>query len=76
MARRRTLRPEEKELWQAVTRTAQAMHPTRPIWEKPDEPSTHLPEPAPKPKKPQPWLADFRVGEKSTRTPRQIWRRH
>ena len=27
MPRRRTLRPEELELWQAVTRTARAMHP-------------------------------------------------
>lgn len=28
MARRRSLRPEEIELWQAVARTARAMHPT------------------------------------------------
>jgi DNA-nicking Smr family endonuclease len=70
MARRRTLRPDEKELWQAVARTTQAMHPTRPVREKQDEPPAHLPDPAPRPKKPQPWLSDFRVGEKSAHTPR------
>ncbi len=39
MSRRRTLRPEEQEIWQSVARTAKPMHRTHPI---------ALPESAPK----------------------------
>jgi hypothetical protein len=35
MARRRTLRPEEEEIWAAVARTAKPLHPVRPICLKP-----------------------------------------
>ncbi|ABA80422.1 DNA mismatch repair protein MutS [Rhodobacter sphaeroides] len=61
MARRRTLRPDEEELWQAVARSAQPLHPARI--------RTHLPkdEPAPRAPEPQvqvPIFPHFRVGEK------------
>ncbi|MCJ8140820.1 Smr/MutS family protein [Falsirhodobacter halotolerans] len=58
--RRRTLRPEEEELWAAVARTAQAMHPVRRI---------PLPtaDPAPVPPRPS-LLAAFTVGAKATAT--------
>ncbi|WP_045388430.1 Smr/MutS family protein [Falsirhodobacter sp. alg1] len=64
MARRRTLRPEEEELWAAVARTAQAMHPAQrtaapvPPPTKPDTPSVAV--------APQPPVAPFRVGARST----------
>ncbi|MDH2327878.1 Smr/MutS family protein [Cereibacter sp. SYSU M97828] len=45
MARRRTLRPEEEELWNAVAQTAAPMHPKRRA-----SPSPETPAPAPKPK--------------------------
>ena len=62
MSRRRTLRPEEMELWHAVARTAKPLHalpfrrkldatPPTPVIVKPPEPSTRLPA--------------FRLGEKS-----------
>lgn len=41
MARRRILRPEELEIWQAVARTAKPMHPTGPIFLKPVLPAPH-----------------------------------
>lgn len=61
MSRRRTLRPDEEELWQAVARTAKPMH----------APALHRkPEPAPvvprKPADPPPMsFQRFRVGEKT-----------
>lgn len=65
MARRRTLRPEEEELWHAVARTAKPMHPKR------RDPGPKLP-PAP-PKAPQAPdaaapLPAFRVGERAGQT--------
>ena len=65
MARRRTLRPEEEELWQAVARTAKPMH-TPLHRRKLDAPP---PTPAPvHPAEPKPRLPTFRLGEKA-RTP-------
>ncbi|NUB45337.1 Smr/MutS family protein [Fertoebacter nigrum] len=68
MARRRTLRPEEEELWHAVTRTATAMHPGKV--------KTHNPRPldlpaAPEPKAiaPAPAFNRFRIGEKVRHAP-------
>lgn len=69
MARRRTLRPEEQEIWQAVARTATPMHPNRHIFLKdvevpvnaqpvhPGPADIHIPA--------QPRLPLFRLGEKS-----------
>ncbi len=61
MARRRTLRPEEEELWQAVARTATPLHPT-----------AHRVKLDPAPKlgtkpadPPAPRLPTFRLGEKA-----------
>ncbi|MFN4154284.1 MAG: Smr/MutS family protein [Paracoccaceae bacterium] len=68
MARRRTLRPDEAELWHAVTRTARAMHSngTEILHgkEKPEELSAF---PAKDPA--QPPLPTFRLGEKARSTP-------
>ncbi|WP_149141677.1 Smr/MutS family protein [Gemmobacter caeruleus] len=67
MARRRSLRPEEAELWQAVARTLRPMHGAHPAPQAP-EPETpasfHKPEVTPAP--PEPKLNRFRVGERST----------
>ena len=65
MARRRHLRPEEEDLWQAVARTAQPMHP------KPGKGQrlggVDLPPSLPKEKAPPaaPLLPPFQVGEKA-----------
>jgi DNA-nicking Smr family endonuclease len=60
--RRRTLHPEEQEIWQAVARTAKPMHKAPPIFLKPAEPKPALPHPvAPA----TPRLPVFRLGEKS-----------
>lgn len=70
MARRRTLRPEEQDLWHAVARTARPMHgglmaPAHP----PEAVAPSLPQrldPAPpKPASPNPALPLFRLGEKA-----------
>lgn len=63
MARRRHLKPEEEELWQAVARTAQPMHPQKPQAPRPgaiDLPASLAKEKAPIPQAP---LQPFRVGE-------------
>lgn len=57
MARRRTLHPEEQELWRSVARTAKPMHRQTML---PSEPPK-APNPAPAPV--QPPLPDFRLGE-------------
>lgn len=64
MARRRSLRPEEAELWQAVARTTRALHKT-PAPHQPDPPAS-LPstEPAAEPQRDP--LPRFRLGEKAT----------
>lgn len=62
MSRRRSLHPEEEELWKAVARTAKPMH--APIFRRKihDNP-TELPEPAVKHAS-SPRIAPFRLGEK------------
>ncbi len=68
MARRRTLRPEEEEIWQAVARTAKPLHPMGHVFLKQIEPKPHLPSPetaAPAPTVTHPRLPLFRLGEKA-----------
>ena len=69
MARRRTRRPEEDEIWQAVARTAKPMHSMGHVFLKkletaphpmPFQPETIVPLAAPTPRMPL-----FRLGEKS-----------
>ena len=66
MARRRTLRPEEEELWQAVARTATPLNPARKmpvVTPAPDVPARH---PAPHAHATPPaGLVRFRIGEKA-----------
>ena len=65
MSRRRTLRPEEEELWQAVARTAKPMH--GPVHRrKLDPPPTQV---LVKPVDPTPRLPSFRLGEKARTAP-------
>ena len=70
MSRRRTLRPEERDLWKAVTRTTHALHP-QPLVPSPDQPATFRPAtppeaaPAPIPRTAT-RLPSFRVGERAT----------
>ncbi|WP_333815525.1 Smr/MutS family protein [Tabrizicola sp.] len=59
MRRRRSLSPEEADLWRSVARTARPLH----------SPPIHLPEPAPAPEPPplahaRPRLSPFLLGEK------------
>lgn len=65
MARRRTLRPDEIDLWHAVARTARAMHSngTEILHgaSKPDEPKVFKVQ-----EKPDTPLAPFRLGERAT----------
>lgn len=71
MARRRTLRPEEEELWHAVARTARPMHaePQRRKLEAQPEPAPHVPHRPISQPEPAPRLPAFRLGEKA-RTPK------
>ena len=55
--RTRSLHPDERDLWKKVAATARALHPDRP--ERPEPQTLHPP-----PKKPQPLLAAFQLGEK------------
>lgn len=69
MGRRRTLRPEEEEIWQAVARTAKPMH-ARPhsFAKNPDaaaHPISFHPEPVPPMAHAQPRLPLFQLGEKA-----------
>lgn len=66
MARRRSLRPEEEELWRAVARTARPLH-DHPIFHKPTEPAA--PEP-PVLIHAKPRLSPFLLGEKSRKPER------
>ena len=60
MARRRILRPEERELWDKVARTAEPMHPGRKLPEPPPAPAA--PEAAPRPLiLPEPQPEPFRL---------------
>ncbi len=65
---RRTLRPEEEELWQSVARTAQRLHP-----ETPRIPSFDLPPvlPAGRPEPSAKPIEPFRIGEARHHNPRQ-----
>lgn len=67
MARRRTLRPEEEEIWHAVARTAKPMHPMGHVFLKAAEPKPHLvmSETAPHLTPAAPRLPLFRLGEKA-----------
>lgn len=66
MARRRTLRPEEEEIWQAVARTARPMHPGSHMFLKTVDPVVHTPASEPPLHHPaQPRLPFFRLGEKT-----------
>lgn len=66
MARRRTLRPEETEVWDLVARTTRAMHPARP---KRAEAEVVPPKAPPKPAKPPAGLPDFRIGSRAPHLP-------
>ena len=61
MARRRILRPDEQDLWQAVARTAKPLHGKPPSFHRRIE-AAAPPAPMPTPTAP---LAAFRLGEKS-----------
>ena len=62
MSRRRTLRPDEEELWQAVARTAKPLHALTPRRKLDTAPPTPV---IVKPPEPAPPLPAFRLGEKS-----------
>lgn len=64
MVRRRNLRPEEADLWQAVARTARPMHPAAP-YRAPEAASPALRIDAAPPPAPEPKLNRFRVGERA-----------
>ncbi|MFN3935969.1 MAG: Smr/MutS family protein [Gemmobacter sp.] len=61
MSRRRTLRPDEHDLWQEVARTARPLHPSRPAsaHPRPDSP----PPAKPKPAQTAPQTQTFRLGQ-------------
>ncbi len=63
MSRRRTLRPDEQELWQAVARTANPLHPSLP---QPRPAALHAPVTIATPAKPR--LPTFTLGEKARKT--------
>lgn len=70
MSRRRTLRPEEEELWQAVARTARPMHPKTKGFLARIDSATHphppVVESAPREAAiPKAWLEPFRLGQKA-----------
>ena len=74
MTRRRTLRPEEEELWQAVARTARPMHPKSKGFLRGMDAVAHPHPPVvdPKPREaeiPKSWLEPFRLGQKSKTAP-------
>ncbi|OYU38059.1 MAG: DNA mismatch repair protein MutS [Pseudorhodobacter sp. PARRP1] len=60
--RRRTLHPDEQEIWQAVARTAKPMHPMGHVFHKPAEPK---PQPTQTAAPSLPRLPVFRLGEKA-----------
>ena len=64
--RRRTLHPDEQEVWQAVARTAKPMHPMGHVFLKPAEPK---PKPTQTAAPAMPRLPLFRLGEKSRSKP-------
>jgi DNA-nicking Smr family endonuclease len=64
--RRRTLRPDEEDLWQSVARTAQPLHPDRPTPAPLDLPAA-LSKPRPK-SAPEQRIEPFHIGAAATRT--------
>jgi len=67
MRRRRTLRPEEEELWRSVARTARPLH-EHPIF----HPPTEAPPPEPPPlSHAKPRLSPFLLGEKARKPERR-----
>lgn len=68
MARRRTLRPEEEEIWHAVARTVSPMHRQAPSFP-PPEPKLLKTETAPPLHHAQPRLPLFSLGEKARSRP-------
>ena len=64
MARKRTLHPEEEDLWQAVARSARPMHPKGSIFLR-KIPAVAHERPQPTQPDPRPALPTFRVGEKA-----------
>ncbi len=65
MARRRSLRPEEEEIWQQVARSARPLHPARTAQTTPDPAPPLAPV---KPAKPAPTamaLPGFRIGDRA-----------
>ncbi len=66
MARRRTLRPEEEELWRTVARTARPLH-DHPIFHKAGDPAPPVPPPL-TPAKPR--VSPFLLGEKARKPER------
>lgn len=74
MARRRSLRPEEAEIWAAVARTARPLHPGRQLFLKEVETPAHAvpvhPETLPPHGHAQPRLPFFQLGEKTRSAPR------
>ena len=70
MARRRSLRPEEEEIWQAVARTAKPMHSIGHVFlKKAEPPPVFHPDPPPALAHATPRLPMFQLGEKA-RVPR------
>lgn len=70
MSRRRTLRPEEEELWQAVARSARPLHPKAKGFLRGIETVAHPHPPTPEPRPPEAqtpkaWLEPFRLGQKA-----------
>ena len=74
MVRRRSLRPEEQEVWAAVARTARPMHPGRQLFLKEVETPAHAVPLHPEAPDPQghahPRVPLFRLGEKTKATTR------
>jgi len=74
MSRRRTLRPEEEELWQAVARTARPMHPKAKGFLRGMDAVSHPHPPSPEVRPPdgavpKSWLEPFRLGQKARVAP-------
>jgi DNA-nicking Smr family endonuclease len=68
MPRRRTLHPDEAEIWDLVARTTRPLHPPRPRRLDADPgPVAH--HPPPKPPKPPAGLPDFRIGTRAAHLP-------
>lgn len=79
MPRRRGLRPEEQEIWQAVARTTRPLHPSRMAEDLPALPPVDAaqlhsaphghPQPKAKPHKPALGLGEFRIGARAAQPP-------